>query len=165
MGSLYKIVTEVLPSVRRVAACLAMLVWSCLILAVPAHAQTVARYTTTTTGTVSDTATPCSNPLKRTFTVGTSQTVSDVNIGVLMAHTYRGDLVITLVSPAGTRVTVVNRVGGGGDNFNALLDDQAGTAVSGYTANDTITAVPPYNRTLTPSSALSAFNGQNAVGT
>lgn len=165
MGSLYKIVAEVLPSVRRVAACLAMLVWSCLILAVPAHAQTVARYTTTTTGTVSDTATPCSNPLKRTFTVGTSQTVSDVNIGVLMAHTYRGDLVITLVSPAGTRVTVVNQVGGGGDNFNALLDDQAGTAVSGYTANDTITAVPPYNRTLTPSSALAAFNGQNAAGT
>ena len=165
MGSLYKIVTEVLPSVRRVAACLAMLVWSCLFVAVPAHAQTVARYTAATTGTVSDSATPCSNPLKRTFTVGSSQTVTDVNIGVLMAHTYRGDLVITLVSPAGTRVAVVNRVGGGGDNINALLDDQAGTAVSGYTANDTITAVPPYNRTLTPSSALSAFNGQNAVGT
>ena len=114
MGSLSKIVAEVLSSVRRVAAYLAMLVWSCLLLVAPAHAQTVARYTTATTGTVSDTATPCSNPLKRTFTVGSSQTVTDVNIGVLMAHTYRGDLVITLVSPAGTRVAVVNRVGGGG---------------------------------------------------
>ena len=143
------------------------LLCACL-LASPASAQSVNRYTNNTvsaTNGISDTLTPCSNPLKRTFSVSTSFTVSDVNIGVLMAHTYRGDLVLTLVSPSGTRVAFANRIGGQADNYNALADDQGSTAISSYTANDTITAVPPYNNTFTPSSALSAFNGQNSSGT
>ncbi len=139
-----------------------------LLIASPAAAQSVNHYTNNTvsaTNGISDTLTPCSNPLKRTFAVSTSFTVSDVNIGVLMAHTYRGDLVLTLVSPAGTRVAFANRTGGQADNFNALIDDSGSSAISSYTANDTITTVPPYNNTFTPSSALSAFNGQNANGT
>ena len=133
-----------------------------------AHAQSVTRYTNNTASaanSISDTATPCNNPLKRTFTVGTSYIVGDVNIGVLLAHTYRGDLVLTLVSPSGTRVAISNQAGGGGDNVNALFDDSSASLVASYTANDTITAVPPYNQTLRPSSALSAFNGQQASGT
>lgn len=132
-----------------------------------AHAQTATRYTNNTASaanSISDTATPCSNPLKRTFTVGTSYIIGDVNIGVLLPHTYRGDLVLTLVSPSGTRVVISNQAGGGGDNVNALFDDSSATLVGNFTANDTITAVPPYNQTLRPSSALSAFNGQQASG-
>lgn len=146
---------------------LAALIAVCLF-ASPAQAQTVTRYTNATAsaaGGINDTATPCSNPFKRTFIVGTSYNVSDVNIGVLLAHTARGDLLLTLVSPGGTRVALANRVGGKGDNVNALFDDQASTAASGYTGNDTITVVPPYNNTFIPSSALSVFNGQNASGT
>jgi uncharacterized repeat protein (TIGR01451 family) len=152
---------------RAAAVAAALMLCACL-LAAPAAAQTVNRYTNNTvsaTNGISDTLTPCSNPLKRTFSVSTSFTVSDVNIGVLMAHTYRGDLVLTLVSPSGTRVAFANRIGGQADNYNALADDQSSTAISSYTANDTITAVPPYNNTFIPSSALSAFNGQNANGT
>lgn len=152
---------------RAVAVAAALALCACLFSA-PAAAQTVNRYTNNTvsaTNGISDTLTPCSNPLKRTFSVLTSFTVSDVNIGVLMAHTYRGDLVLTLVSPSGTRVAFANRIGGQADNYNALADDQSSTAISNYTANDTITAVPPYNNTFIPSSALSAFNGQNANGT
>ncbi|MFM5916582.1 MAG: proprotein convertase P-domain-containing protein [Novosphingobium sp.] len=151
----------------RAVAYAAALLCACLIGA-PVSAQTVNRYTNNTasaTNGISDTLTPCSNPLKRTFAVSGSYTVSDVNIGVLMAHTYRGDLVLTLVSPSGTRVAFANRIGGQADNYNALADDQGATAISSYTANDTITAVPPYNNTFIPSSALSAFNGQNASGT
>jgi uncharacterized repeat protein (TIGR01451 family) len=151
----------------RAVAFAAALLCACLV-ATPAVAQSVNRYTNNTasaTNGISDTLTPCSSPLKRTFLVSTSFTVSDVNLGVLMAHTYRGDLVLTLVSPSGTRVAFANRIGGQADNYNALADDQGSTAISSYTANDTITAVPPYNNTFVPSSALSAFNGQNSSGT
>ena len=159
MGSIAKQQPAMLHLAGRAFAWLAAMVCACL-LGTPAQAQAVNHYVNTTASAVngiSDTATPCSNPLKRTFSVGTSFTVSDVNIGVLMAHTYRGDLVLTLVSPSGTRVAFDNRAGGQGDNVNALFDDQASNPVSGYTANDTITSVPPYNNTLTPSAALSAF--------
>lgn len=168
MGSITNCKSLLLDRLGRTLVWLFALVCAFLTLAAPAQAQSVNRYTNNTasaTNGISDKLTPCNNPLKRTFTVGTSYNVSDVNIGLLMAHTYRGDLIVTLVSPAGTRVVVSNQIGGAADNFNVLLDDQAASTVSGYTANDTITTVPPYNNTFSPSNALSAFNGQNANGT
>ena len=151
---------------RFIAVLLAMLAlagW-----AASAQAQTVTRYTNNTASAanaISDTAAPCSNPFKRTFSVGTSYLISDVNIGVLTAHTSRQDLVITLVSPSGTRVAVMNATGGSADNVNVLFDDSAANPIANYTFNDTITTVPPYNNTYRPSSALTAFNGQQANGT
>jgi uncharacterized repeat protein (TIGR01451 family) len=137
----------------------------------PASAQSTTIYSNSTdsaTDGISDTLTPCTNRFTRTFAVGSSYTVTDVNVGVLMAHTYRGDLNMYLVSPAGTRVQIVNRVGAAADNFNALLDDEAASAVSNYTANAAATAgtgVPPYADTFIPSAALTAFDGQNSSGT
>ncbi len=151
---------------RFIAVLLAMLAlagW-----AAPAQAQTVTRYTNNTASAanaISDTAAPCSNPFKRTFSVATSYLISDVNIGVLTAHTSHQDLVITLVSPSGTRVAVMNATGGSADNVNVLFDDSAANPIANYTFNDTITTVPPYNNTYRPSSALTAFNGQQANGT
>ena len=136
-----------------------------------AQAQTVNRYTNTTDSSsdgINDGATPCSKPFKRTFSVGTSFTVADVNIGVLAAHSWRGDLVMYLVSPTGTRVQLLSGQGGSADNFNAVFDDEASNLVSAYTASDTATsttAVPPYNGSYRPVSALTAFDGQNASGT
>jgi uncharacterized repeat protein (TIGR01451 family) len=133
-----------------------------------AQAQTVTRYTNSAAsaaGGINNTAAPCSNPLTRTFNVGTSYTVTDVNIGILLAHTSRQDMVITLVSPGGTRVALMNRTAGTRDNVNVLFDDSGTNAISTYNINDTITAVPPYNFTFRPGSALSAFNGQQANGT
>lgn len=167
MGSLGKYKPGRLASLTRIAVALFALA-GLVLFSSPAAAQTVTRYTNNTASAanaIKDTATPCANPLKRTFAVATSYIASDVNIGVLLAHTTRSDLTITLVSPAGTRVVVSNQIGGNGDNFNALLDDSAAIAISSYTANDTITAVPPYNRTLIPSNPLGAFIGQQANGT
>ncbi|MFM5905999.1 MAG: proprotein convertase P-domain-containing protein [Novosphingobium sp.] len=149
----------------------AVLLIAAMLFASAAGAQTVTRYTNTTdsaANAINDAATPCTARFTRQFSVGTSYTLSDVNIGVLMAHTYRSDLNMYLVSPAGTRVQILNRIGGGADNFNALLDDQASSNVSNYTADDiatATTAVPPYVQSYAPFSALSAFNGQNAQGT
>lgn len=133
-----------------------------------AQVTTYSNTTASAVNGISDTATPCSNPLVRTFTVSTSYTVSDVNIGVLLAHTYRSDLRMTLQSPAGTRVTFMNGHGGAADNYNVLHDDEAGVAITGHTANDTVTgasSAPPYQRTYNPASPLSAFDGQTSLGT
>lgn len=136
-----------------------------------AQAQTTTRYTNSTdsaTNGISDTATPCNARFTRTFSVGTSYTVSDVNLGVLMSHTWRADVEIYLVSPAGTRVQLTASQGSSADNFNLTFDDEAGTSVSAYTANSTATSttvVPPYSVSHTPLSPLSAFDGQNALGT
>lgn len=139
-----------------------------------AHAQAVNRYTNTTdsaSNAISDTATPCTpeaSRFSRTFTVGSSFVVSDVNIGVLMSHTWRADVQMFLVSPNGTRVQLTTGLGGNADNFNLTFDDEASSGVSSYTANATATAstvVPPYAASFRPTSALTAFDGQNANGT
>lgn len=138
-----------------------------------ALAQTVNRYTNTTdsaTNGINETATPCTARFTRTFAVGTSYTVSDVNVGVLMSHTWRADIEMYLVSPAGTRVQLTGSQGGNADNFNLTFDDEAAASVSTYgtafpaTATST-TIVPPYNASFRPLSALSTFDGQNASGT
>lgn len=136
-----------------------------------AHAQTT-QYTNSTdsaVGGINDGATACSpgNYFVRTFAVGTSYTVSDVNIGVLLAHTWRADLRMWLSSPAGTRIQIVNSNGGSADNFNVLLDSAIGTSVSTHSANDTATAgtvVPGYQRDFAPVSSLNAFNGESSTG-
>lgn len=158
-----------LPDYRSARRCLSRFVWLLLLClwVTPVLAQT--RYTATTDGAISETATPCTSPLIRTFSVG-SGTVTDVDIGVLLAHTWRADLTMVLKSPDGTSVTLASGVGGDVDNFNVLLDDANGTAISAHTMADTATAftsVPPYQRTgiYAPASPLSAFNGKSASGT
>jgi uncharacterized repeat protein (TIGR01451 family) len=135
--------------------------------AYPLQAQTQ-QFSNTTAGTISNSATPCNAALIRNFTVSSSFTVQDVNIGVVAAHAYREDMVMALVSPAGTSVTFNSGTGGAALNFNVLLDDAAATPLTGHSANDTAASsasAPPYQRTFAPTSALSAFNGQSAQGT
>lgn len=136
----------------------------------PAMAQT--RYTNTadsTTGGINKTAAPCSSRFTRTFFVGTSFTVSDVDIGVLAAHVFRGDMVMYLVHPDGTRVQLTAGSGSNSaKNFNALFNDEATAGIATYTAAATATAstaVPPYAASFQPATSLSAFDGKNAAGT
>ena len=109
-----------------------------------AHAQTTTNSNTNTTNAAINDNTCGGTPLTRTFSVGTSYTVGDVDLGLVYSHTYRGDVRVTLTSPSGTSVVVANQVGGGADNYNALLSDEAGSAVSGYTANAVTSGSPPY---------------------
>lgn len=147
---------------RRAVACVAF-VFLCLMPSL-ASAQAVSQFTNTTTGNIVD-STNCATTVTRTFVVGTSFSVSDVDIGVLLTHTYRSDLNITLTSPAGTTVQLINAVGGQADNLNVLFNDEGSAAISSHTANDTTGPVPPYQQTFQPGAALSAFDGQNAQGT
>lgn len=145
-----------------------MLVWLALTLAAnPVAAQTTTTYSNTTTGTI-NAATTCTAPLVRNFTVGTGYTVGDVDLGLLATHSWRGDLRVTLQSPAGTRVQLVDGDTGSidGNNFNVHLDDDAAQAVnSDGNGTNHSTSAPPYQNVFGPNSPLSAFNGQNSAGT
>ena len=149
----------------RAAMALALLMLA--LLAAPARAQTTTTYSNTTSGTI-NAATTCTAPLVRNFTVGTSYVVGDVDLGVLATHSWRGDLRITLQSPTGTRVQLVNGDTNNisGDNFNVRLDDGGTQTVN--TDGNTVThstSAPPYQNQFSPNAALSAFNGENAQGT
>lgn len=48
--------------------------------------------------------------------------VGDVDVEIDITHTFRGDLVVELTSPAGTTVRLHNRTGGGTDNLMVTYD-------------------------------------------
>ena len=150
---------------QSVRACI-MLVWLALTLAAnPAAAQTTNSYSNTTTGTISETATTCTSPMVRNFTVAANAQVTDVNIGVQFTHSYRGDVRATLVSPSGTVVNLITNVGTSADNLNVLFDDSAAASITTHTTNDNTSAAPPYQRTFRPEGSLASFNGQGSAGT
>lgn len=136
-------------------------------LTIPASAQSVTTVVNTADGAVNG-ATTCTAPLVRNFVVTSNFVIGDVDIGVLVTHTWRGDLQMTLVGPDGTRVQLTNgdTANTSGDNFNVRLDDSAPQLVNtdSATGNHSTTA-PPFQNRFRPNNALSAFNGRNAAGT
>jgi subtilisin-like proprotein convertase family protein len=95
-------------------------------------------------------------------------TVTDLDFQVRINHTYVGDLIVTLTSPAGTTITLIDRPGVPattfGCSFNNLdltLDDAAGTSVE----TQCNTSTPAINGTHQPTGSLAAFNGQLVSGT
>jgi len=168
----------------------AQLLWSAIFALVflclmpsAAQAQTVTQYTINQgAGGGNDItgATSCGNganpftPMIQNFVVGTSFTVSDVDLGFFASHGYRTDIRLVLESPAGTRVQIVNgATAGGNTNFNGLLNDDnfanpvVNTAGHG---NDSLTPVPNppatlYQKNLRPNNAFSAFDGELSIGT
>jgi uncharacterized repeat protein (TIGR01451 family) len=141
----------------------------CVGLCGQAVAQSTINYTNTVDAPIPEAATPCTNQLIRTFVVPEIYTISDVNIGVVIGHARRNNLILTLVSPAGTSVTLFRNNGGVRTNLNVLFDSAQATSVSSHNnLNDTATATtvaPPFQRTFGPIQSLNAFNGQNANGT
>ncbi|MBI5058706.1 carboxypeptidase regulatory-like domain-containing protein [candidate division KSB1 bacterium] len=84
--------------------------------------------------------------------------ISDLDVVLDVAHTSVGDLIVTLTSPEGSVVTLVNRRGGVNDNFtNTAFDDEATTPIANGTA--------PYTGDFIPESPLSVLDGQDALGT
>ncbi len=132
----------------------------------PAHAQSVIQYTNTVSASIVDNN--CTTGLiTRIFTVPTSYIVTDVDLGVRLLHTYRSDLRITLKSPAGPTINVMLNVAGSGDNLHDRFDDEAAANISTHNATVTDPTTPtglPYSHSFKPTSLLSAFDGQDAVG-
>lgn len=134
----------------------------------PALAQSAINYTNTIDAAISETLSLCTNPLIRIFNVPETYTIADVNIGVLIGHARRNNMIITLTSPAGTSVTLFRNTGGSRSNLNVLFDSAIATSVNTHNAaTDTAVAntiAPPYQRSFSPVQSLNVFNGQNANG-
>ena len=140
-----------------------------------AESTTATGFTNVFFGTLTSTDTPgggiavgpgasCGAPTVRTFTVATSINITDVDVGFNADHTYRGDFSIDVISPAGTRVQILTENGGDGDdNIDVLFDDASADPLDDNTPDNT--AAPLYDRTVAPANPLSAFNGEDALGT
>jgi subtilisin-like proprotein convertase family protein len=83
--------------------------------------------------------------------------IADVNVHLDIQHTFDRDLAVTLISPSGSQVLLINHRGGSGHNFTGtILDDQAATPISAGTA--------PFTGSFQPEQPLAALNGQSANG-
>ncbi|MEZ5537269.1 MAG: right-handed parallel beta-helix repeat-containing protein [Thiolinea sp.] len=94
-----------------------------------------------------------------------SFTLSDLNVGLNLNHTYRGDLTVTLAAPDGTTVTLYNKHGSSGDNLDVHLDDAHASGISGVGVGAHNTLTPFYEYEYRPYSPLSGFNNKAANGT
>ena len=120
-----------------------------------------------TTQLVLSNATQCANPATRTIAVADSFPLGDVDLGFIASHSWRGDIRLDLVSPAGTSVRLIVEdvtATGNPDNYNVRLDDEAASALSADSANHDPN-VPPWQNRRRPSNPLSAFDGQSSDGT
>jgi subtilisin-like proprotein convertase family protein len=87
-----------------------------------------------------------------------SSTAGATTVG--LDHSYVNDLAITLLSPLGTPVAIINHTDGSGNNFcQTVLDDTAATNIQSVT-----TAQAPFTGTFAPNAPMTAFNGQSANG-
>ncbi len=84
--------------------------------------------------------------------------ISDVNlIGIEGAHTWISDLQMFLISPAGTEVTLMDKICFNEQDFHFSFDDDSDLA--------NLPCPPTDANTYRPKEALSAFIGENARGT
>jgi subtilisin-like proprotein convertase family protein len=78
-------------------------------------------------------AVPDASPAGIESQIGVTQTgaLSDIQVGVQIAHTYRGDLVVDVVAPSGRTATLHNREGGSKHDLRVTYDRTAAPALSG----------------------------------
>ena len=88
---------------------------------------------------------------------GLKGVVTDLNVQIDIDHTWNADLVITLISPDGTRLEMINGQGGSDDNFNLTwLDDEAAMSITEGSA--------PFEGTFRPLSPLASYDGIDPNG-
>lgn len=109
------------------------------------------------------------NPgLTNTLSATGTFNIADIDVSLLVDHTFVGDLIFTLSHNA-TDVIIFNRPGRtggndqgcGGDNIDTLLDDSAALPVE----DQCLASIPTIDGTYSPNNPLSAFNGQSMNGT
>ncbi|WP_243396904.1 reprolysin-like metallopeptidase [Flagellimonas pacifica] len=105
---------------------------------------------------------PLEIPTSNTSTVTTSVqifddlSVSDVNVTLELAHTYLADLIITLISPSGTRVALISNTCGELNNINTVFDDDGVDLVC--------SGNPAISGTVKPLGSLASLIGESTFG-
>ena len=103
---------------------------------------------------------PSINPVTvtSTLTVSTVGTITDVNImGLDISHSFIDDLIIRLIGPDGTSVTVLNRPCFSENDIDMNLDDEA--------SSPNYPCPPTDGLDYQPANPLSAFDGKQMNGT
>ncbi|MCB9213498.1 MAG: HYR domain-containing protein [Alteromonas sp.] len=103
-----------------------------------------------------------------TMDVTDDVSIEDLDVFVDIPHTWVGDLIVQIQSPAGTSVTIIDQpgvpastFGCSGDDILATLDDEAATPVE----DECAAGVPTINGSFIPNNPLSAFDGESTLGT
>jgi primary-amine oxidase len=112
-------------------------------------------------------AIPDNGSITTTLTIPDSGTIADLDVSLDATHTWVGDLSFTLTHDGtGTSSTIVDRpgipgsdFGCGEDNIDAILDDEATSAVENECSVPTAIA-----GTFSPNQLLGLFNGENITG-
>jgi subtilisin-like proprotein convertase family protein len=101
------------------------------------------------------------------ISVPSEGTINDVDVGLDISHTYVGDLVVTLTSPQGTKVTLVQLIGNDntpGEGGCGCLDNDITTTLD----DDSTVPIEDYCResaaSYSPQDLLSAFDGEDLAG-
>lgn len=87
--------------------------------------------------------------------------VAKATASLHLTHSFDDDLILSLIGPDSTTVTLSNRRGGADDNYGTscdartTFDDAAATSIASGTA--------PFAGTFRPEGALSAFNGKSGL--
>ncbi len=84
--------------------------------------------------------------------------LSSVEVLVDITHTFDADLIITLISPAGTQIILSYKNGDNGDNYRS-------TIFSGSASISITSGVAPFIGWFIPEESLSTLNGENGNGT
>jgi uncharacterized repeat protein (TIGR01451 family) len=88
-----------------------------------------------------------------------SATAGSTTVGI--DHTFVNDLKVSLTSPGGTTILLINQTDGGGNNFcQTVLSDEAVNPIQGV-----VSANAPFTGSFTPANPLSGFDGEIANGT
>ena len=107
-----------------------------------------------TGGAIADSATT-------TFTASVTTTataIADLDLVLDLVHTFDGDLVLSLTSPAGTTVPLATNLGSSADNYQVTtFDDEAATSITA--------GAPPFNGDFQPEGSLSDFDNEDPNGT
>lgn len=89
-----------------------------------------------------------------------TSSIGSTTVGI--DHTFVNDLELTLVSPSGAAVLVVNNTDGSGNNFcQTVLDDESG----GPSIQSVVTSQAPFTGSFTPAAQLASLKGQDVSGT
>jgi subtilisin-like proprotein convertase family protein len=96
-------------------------------------------------------------PITSTINATGTGTVSKVTVRVNISHSYVSDVLIFLIAPNGTRVTLSSSNGSSGDNYTGtIFDDDAATPISAGS--------PPFTGSFRPQQALATVAGAPKAG-
>jgi subtilisin-like proprotein convertase family protein len=100
---------------------------------------------------------PDQGTVRSSIAVDEAGRLKDVRVRIArLDHGYLGDLRLTLISPAGTRVTLVDDAGGDGADLRGTILASGGLALAGGTA--------PFTGTFAPVQPLSRLEGEELRG-